>query len=271
MPLLSYDRSSHLVPAHLSLPFRLNSVIYLHHLNTGYVAEGVSYSQLILCCKGKSQVRLQDQACILQADQVMIIMPYTKVEAAVLENQTELAVIRFDCHLSMLLQFRLSLNKSLSAYSTQRIQALVHTLHKYEHEHERALLASETIYALLAELKLQTTSAAAQPAAPKLTIQKIINYIYVHHSTKLTLDGISRRFGYTAQHLNKLFKNELGDSIYQYILKVQLDQAAHLLENEEMTIEQVAEKVGMEPRSFYRLFQKLYRVSPGEFRRTARK
>ena len=74
-----------------------------------------------------------------------------------------------------------------------------------------------------------------------------MNFIYGHYSSKLKVDqSFSNGWLYIVQHLNKLFKNELGLSIYQNILKVQLEQAACLLQLEEMTVEQVAENIGME-------------------------
>ena len=91
----------------------------------------------------------------------------------------------------------------------------------------RSLKTSEIIYSLLVEAKLQTIELCT--SNPNITIQKVVNFIYGHYSSKLKVDQISRMVGYTSQHLNKLFKNELGLSIYQYILKVQLEQAACLL------------------------------------------
>lgn len=263
---------SEAVQPHLSLPLRLCSASYV--LNpTGHVKEGSSHGGVIFCLRGIGLLRMNsEQEFLIQANHMVIIMPNTKYEYQPLGEIWEIATIRFECNLPLFLQFRLKMNKPLIVNSSNRILTLIDILCGSEEDYkDRTLKTSEIIYSLLAEVKLRTMGLQENTCEPKATIQKVVNYIYGHYSTKLTLDEISRMFGYTSQHLNKLFKNELGCSIYQYILKVQLEQAACLLENEEMTVEQVADNVGMESRSFYRLFQRMYSVPPGEYRRSMRK
>lgn len=79
-----------------------------------------------------------------------------------------------------------------------------------------------------------------------MTTRFVMEYIHKHYSRKLTRGELSKVFGYTPQHLNRMFKKELGYSIYQYILKIQLEHAADMLGNDELTVEQMAYEVGME-------------------------
>ncbi|MGG1515506.1 AraC family transcriptional regulator [Paenibacillus oryzisoli] len=268
--MLSNDTYASVVHSQWSLPFRLHSAGYMMKPPNFSIRETVC-SEIHVCLRGRGEYcLLSGQQFSLQSEQIFIVPPNTAYEFRSASDPCELAVVRFDCHLSMLLQFRLQLSRPITALSSGRIWALIDLLCKQDKLLEQVFMASETIYALLSEIKLQTTPVPVYSPTPKVTIQKVINYIYTHHADRLTLEKIARVFGYTSQHLNKLFKRELGDSIYQYILKVQLEQAAHLLESEELTIELVAEKVGMESRSFYRLFQKVYHISPGEFRRMVR-
>ncbi|BFT69594.1 AraC family transcriptional regulator [Paenibacillus sp. P36] len=267
------DIYAEIVQSHLSLPFHLCAARYV--LNpSGHFTGGSSHGEINFCLRGKGLLRINNESeFVIQANQMVIVMPNTKYEYQPLEDMWEIATVRFACNLTIFLQFGLKMNKLLIVNSSNRLLTLIDLLCRAEENYKDRTLntSSEIIYSLLAEVKLQTMSLQISTNNPKAIIEKVVNFIYVHYSSKLTLDEISRMFGYTPQHLNKLFKNELGHSIYQFILKVQLEQAANLLEYEEMTVEQVADHVGMESRSFYRLFHRAYRVSPGEFRKLARK
>ncbi|MDQ0877759.1 AraC-like DNA-binding protein [Paenibacillus sp. V4I3] len=269
--MISQDLFSKIAQTNLSLPFRLSAAGYIRN-PVGYFTEESSHCEIIFCLRGKGLFRINSQPeFVIQANQLVIITPSISFEYKSLDEKWEIATVRFDCNLMLLLQFRLKMNRPVIVNSSDRILELIDALCMSEDYRDRSLKTSEIIYSLLVEAKLQTIGLHVFTINPNLTIQKVVNFIYDHYSSKLKVDEISRMVGYTSQHLNKLFKNELGHSIYQYILKVQLEQAACLLETEEMTVEQVAENIGMESRSFYRLFQRRYKVSPGQFRREMRK
>ncbi|WP_310193543.1 AraC family transcriptional regulator [Bacillus sp. 3255] len=231
---------------------------------------GGDHCEIIVCIRGRGKIRINNEPeCMIQANQMLIVTPQTNYEYRPLDEMWEIAAVRFGCNLTLLMQFRLKLNKLTMINSPNRLLTLIDVLCRSEGDpRSRTLQTSEIIYSVLAEAKFQTAGIHRSVSNPQITIEKLVNYIFIHYASKPTLKELSRIFGYTSQHLNRLFKNELGFSIYQYILKVQLEQAAYLLEAGEMTVEQVAENVGMESRSFYRLFHKLYGVSPGEFRRS---
>jgi AraC-like DNA-binding protein len=224
---------------------------------------------VLIGLQGRGVIRIHgEHEFVLQANQAVVVMPEASFEYHGFDKSWEVASICFECSIPLLLQFRLKPNKPFMLNSLTRILELVHLLHScIKEEHDHSWKSSEMVYSLLAELKLQNLSVQSNSSYPEVTIQKITEYIHSHFSSKLNLEEISKSFGYTAQHLNKLFKCQLGYSIYQYILKVQLEHAAEILETEDLTVEQVADRVGMEPRSFYRLFHKKYQIAPGAFRK----
>lgn len=270
----TYPVLSEAANSHVTLPFRLRSVDFYIHPQESILECINSYQILILNC-GSVQLRICDEhEFVLDSGHVVVIKPNVNYVFHSL-NEVDLAVIRFDCDVSVLSQFRLKMHSALMLHSSHRIFELIRSLSDVEDRgkglqwHE--LKASELVYSLLSEIKLQTWSFQWRPSLPEVTIKKVAEYIHVHYSIKPTLEEISKKFGYTPQHLNKLFKIQFGFSIYQYLLKVQLERAVDILENEDITIEEVADKVGMECRSFFRLFQKTYRISPGEFRKVSRR
>ena len=266
--MLPYKASAAQGSEHLSLPLRLCSIDY-HRDSPVTSPYSFHVCQVIVGMKGRGILRLHgEKEFVLKPGQAVILKPGITHEFEKQDNGWETAVIRFDCNPFVLSQFRLRAHKALDLHSSNRVMELIERLQRQTRSEEgTALKLSEMVYSLLLEIKLQSESLQQKASYPVLTTQRVMDYIHKNYARKLNLDEFSRVFGYTPQHLNRLFKKESGYSIYQYILKVQLEQAADMLGNEELTVEQVADEVGMEWRSFYRLFQRKYEASPGEFRK----
>lgn len=101
-------------------------------------------------------------------------------------------------------------------------------------------------------------------------IDGVIAYIENHLSENLSLDHLSRRFYLSKFHLSRLFRQSLGISIHQYILKKRLKAAsAGLLTSEDLS--GLAQSCGFSDYSaFYRAFKKEYGVAPAVYREQIR-
>lgn len=70
----------------------------------------------------------------------------------------------------------------------------------------------------------------------------------------------------TPAYLSKLFKNEKGESVSEYINKVRIDKAKELLSNPNYRIEDISEMVGFgSVRTFNRTFRALTGISPSKY------
>lgn len=249
------------------LPFRLCAVGYNKQQFSAQLMTP-QYYEVLIGSFGKGVIRIQgEEPFVLHPEQAVIIKPGSGLELQEVIGGWEMAVLRFDCSPSLVTQFGFRLNKPFALRSTKRTVMLIEQLWSQGEEEETYYLCSEIIFSLLLELKMQSVTLHQQQQYTVKMTQDVLEYIHENYAGRLTLEEISRRFGYSTHHLNRLFKKELGHTVHQYMLKLQLEQAANMLSQEEMTIEQVADKVGMEWRSFYRLFQRMYNVSPGEFRK----
>lgn len=76
----------------------------------------------------------------------------------------------------------------------------------------------------------------------------------------------------TPYKLQKLFKENLGITIYEYIKQCRLQKAKYLLENTSMNILEVVNEVGYEnPSKFATLFRKYYSINPLEYKKNFEK
>jgi len=102
-------------------------------------------------------------------------------------------------------------------------------------------------------------------------IQEIGAYIEEHLDEDLSLVRLSKRFHFNPSYLSRVFKQESGMNLSDFIEKARLRRAKELLAREGLKINEIGVKVGYEsPHSFTRFFKKSTGATPQEYREAAR-
>jgi len=101
---------------------------------------------------------------------------------------------------------------------------------------------------------------------------KIKLYIRQNTSEKLPLDKLAKEANYSVFHFQKIFKSVVGETPKQYIKRVRLENAAHLLTlTSNISIFEVAFDNGFTSlEAFSRAFKNYYGISPNYFRKISR-
>lgn len=76
----------------------------------------------------------------------------------------------------------------------------------------------------------------------------------------ITLTSIADEVGLSSYYLSRLFREETGESFNDYVTRLRMDKAMHLLQNTQLKVYEVAEQVGIPS---YRYFSQLFRNSTG--------
>jgi AraC-like DNA-binding protein len=85
---------------------------------------------------------------------------------------------------------------------------------------------------------------------------------------RLTLPEMARGAGMPVTTFSARFRKAFGFSPKGYVIHCRLSHAAHLLRNENLTVSEIATRVGYDdPFHFSKLFKKTFRVSPAIWRR----
>lgn len=103
-------------------------------------------------------------------------------------------------------------------------------------------------------------------------IAEIKNYIKNNSGDcSLTMESIARNIGLNPRYMLKLFKEQTGELLKDYVLEVRVNKATSLLKSN-MTIETVAKKCGYtSAHSFIRAFKRASGITPGELKRAYKK
>ena len=103
-------------------------------------------------------------------------------------------------------------------------------------------------------------------------LKEILTYINENYSSSITIDDISEKCHYSKSYFMKFFKKQTGNSFIQYLNNYRLEIASKLLIESNKKITDIALLVGFDNIPYFiRSFNKKYKMSPSNFRKTKSK
>lgn len=110
--------------------------------------------------------------------------------------------------------------------------------------------------------------AESDDAPPLEQIPDIIKkYLEKNYTREIKLDMFSKQYFFTKEYLTKLFKKKFGYSIYEYTLLLRMNRAKELLQNDEIQIQEIAERLGYRDNNYFsKAFKNYFGISPSDYR-----
>ncbi len=101
----------------------------------------------------------------------------------------------------------------------------------------------------------------------KSHIAKIMQYIQENYKKDIAINNLADHVGLSYSHVRKIFNDETGENIVNYINNMRIEEAQRLLRQSGMNINEIALSLGYNNKqSFNRFFKKYVGVNPGEYR-----
>ena len=103
--------------------------------------------------------------------------------------------------------------------------------------------------------------------AHKREVQEALRYLHTNYTEKMTLDSLADATCLNRSYLCRVFKKDMGVSIFSYLNELRMKRAAELLlQRSDRYIKEIAAEVGIDdPFYFTRRFKEYYGVSPKEY------
>ncbi|RBM21026.1 AraC family transcriptional regulator [Prauserella sp. PE36] len=107
-----------------------------------------------------------------------------------------------------------------------------------------------------------------QPPVPRgATLEPLLAWLEDNAARHLTLDDIAAEAGMSTRTLNRRFREQIGTTPLQWLLRARIRQAQHLLEATTHPVDRVATQVGFgSPTAFRDRFKRIVGTNPNAYR-----
>ena len=108
----------------------------------------------------------------------------------------------------------------------------------------------------------------ATTAKKKASVADVKEFLDRSYASKITLDGLAEKFYINKYYLTKVFKEQYGQSITNYLLNLRITKAKQLLRFSEKSVEEIGFEVGLgAPHYFSQTFKSVEGVPPSTYRK----
>ena len=98
-------------------------------------------------------------------------------------------------------------------------------------------------------------------------VRQARDFILSHIGEQITTDMLSKELGMNRTYVCKLFTDETGFTINQYVTNIKMEEARRLLDITPKSIAEIAEYLGFSSQSYFqKVFKKQFGITPGEYK-----
>ncbi|MCD9023200.1 response regulator [Cohnella silvisoli] len=106
-------------------------------------------------------------------------------------------------------------------------------------------------------------------AQNNLIVERANEYIHANYAQKgLTLNEVAQKNHVSPNYLSYLFKKNTGVNLWEYVIKLRMEESKRLILNTDLRRYEISERVGYEsPEHFSKIFKKYFGISPSEMKK----
>lgn len=170
----------------------------------------------------------------------------------------------------MLELFKLDRPRVFSLYETKNLERLIRGMHEAINfdRFYGTYRASGLLYPFMIEINRLINLQKNSRGAINPTLVHAVDYINIHFCRSITLEELSSELGVSKQYICRLFKDNMGVSPVEYIMKRRIHTAKELLVSTDRKIEDIAYELGFCSSSYFeKIFKRHEGISPAKFRK----
>lgn len=221
--------------------------------------------------KGKGIYKVNDRTYEVKANQGFLICPdkITYYEADK-ENPWTYAWIAFNGKLAkgILDVAGLTFENPIFTANNDKLKEYFHvllSLDTYSLAYE--FRAEGYLYLILSEFMEQAKKIKlSEQSRKEIYIKKALEFIELNYSNDISVAILAKYLNFNKNYFSTFFKEAVGISPKEYIIKYRVEQAVKLLKNTKLSVNEISRSVGYEdPLTFSKVFKKLKGVSPKKY------
>ncbi len=179
-----------------------------------------------------------------------------------------------DLYLSPVYQSPISILRALARKAAEKSGLSVITIDQITQKSVQRLSGASNIkkqgqycYEMLIELTAAVRNHLVNTNGYSPAIVKAVEYLSLNYTQNISLESLCRITDYSPSHLAKIFKQETGRTITQYIADLRCRQAAEMLRETSLPIQEISCYVGYTDNNYFvKVFKKVMGTTPSEYR-----
>ena len=133
--------------------------------------------------------------------------------------------------------------------------------------HRRGILLEFLALAMSATKNMERTMQSMR-YSPEVYVKRAAEFIRYNYAT-ITVSDVVEYVGFSRSYFSTLFKQMMGVSLQDYLMKCRIDRSKELLERTELSIQDIAVQAGYDnPLNFSRAFKGVCGTSPVHYRQS---
>jgi AraC family transcriptional regulator, melibiose operon regulatory protein len=122
------------------------------------------------------------------------------------------------------------------------------------------------LYILLSKILVETRDETGKPKNAYITTG--LDYLTNFFTNQVSIDDVSTHAGISSRHFTRLFFQEMGMTVQDYLSILRIKKAKDLLQNSDMGITQIAYSLGFNSSQYFTTcFKRIEHVTPTNYRR----
>ncbi|HGY1171532.1 TPA: helix-turn-helix domain-containing protein [Klebsiella aerogenes] len=132
--------------------------------------------------------------------------------------------------------------------------------------------ASEVAFLVMQLMTFLPEQPQRYPPRQQTVASRIMNWIEAHYASKFSLDQLAYDLGLSRSYTSRVFRQQTGGNIHEYLLTRRIKRSCDLLRNSDESIDAIALAVGFgEVTYFITCFKKMMRQTPLQYRKASQR